>query len=331
MSPSIIRRSCLGAKARGWTQIGFRAPGISRGIAVSFGCNFMELIDGNKIAAAIIAELKSGIGALHGRKPCLALIRVGDDPASVSYVRKKEQTAAEIGISSRLHLLPDGTTQSELAGLVERLNADPEIDGILVQSPLPKPLDERSIFCAISPSKDVDGFHPLNLGRLVQEDDTGFVSCTPAGIMELLVRSGVSLSGRHVVVLGRSLIVGRPAALLALQKKAGANGTVTICHSATTDLPALTRQADVLIAAIGRPEFVTAGMVKPGAVVIDVGINRVKDGTRKSGYRLTGDVHFPSVAPLCSKITPVPGGVGPMTVAMLMKNTFKAYRLSGAR
>jgi methylenetetrahydrofolate dehydrogenase (NADP+)/methenyltetrahydrofolate cyclohydrolase len=217
--------------------------------------------------------------------------------------------------------------KAEILGLIDQLNADPSVDGILVQSPLPSHLDELAVFRRVSPEKDVDGFHTLNLGKVAQEDPTGFVACTPAGIMELLRRSAVDLKGKHVVVLGRSLIVGKPVALLALQKRAGANGTVTVCHSATRDLPAITRLADVLIAAIGRPEFVTADMVKPGAVVIDVGINRVPDTTRKTGYRLTGDVAFASVAPLCSRITPVPGGVGPMTVAMLMSNTIKARRL----
>ena len=257
-------------------------------------------------------------------------MRVGEDPASVSYVTKKEKTAAEIGVTSRIILPPVTITQAELFALIDGLNADPTVDGILVQSPLPKHLDEVAVFRRVSPDKDVDGFNTLNLGKVAQEDDTGFVSCTPAGIMELLARSGTDLKGKHVVVLGRSLIVGKPIALLALQKRAGANGTVTICHSGTTNLAALTRQADVLIAAIGRPEFVTADMVKPGAVVIDVGINRVPDATKKTGYRLTGDVHFPSVAPLCAKITPVPGGVGPMTVAMLMKNTVKAFHLRAA-
>ena len=289
----------------------------------------MEVIDGNLIAAALVAELKAQVAALAGRKPCLALVRVGEDPASVSYVNKKEQTAAAIGITGRLILPPVTTSQAELERLVDELNADPAVDGILVQSPLPPPLDESRIFRRIAPEKDVDGLHPLNLGKLAQDDDSGFVSCTPAGIMELLARSGVDLTGRHVVVLGRSLLVGRPAALLALQKKAGANGTVTICHSGTRDLASFTRQADVLIAAIGRPEFVTGDMVKPGVVVIDVGINRVPDATRKSGYRLTGDVHFPSVSLQSSKLTPVPGGVGPMTVAMLMKNTLKARRQHG--
>lgn len=291
----------------------------------------MDLIDGNQIAAAIVAELKAEVAGLAGRKPCIALVRVGEDPASVSYVKKKEKTAAEIGVTSRIILPPLSTTQAELFALLDQLNADPTVDGILVQSPLPKHIDEVAVFRRVAPEKDVDGFNTLNLGKVAQEDETGFVACTPAGIMELLARSGVDLKGKHVVVLGRSLIVGKPVALLALQKKAGANGTVTICHSATSNLPAITRQADVLIAAIGRPEFVTADMVKPGAVVIDVGINRVPDASKKTGYRLTGDVQFETVAPLCAKITPVPGGVGPMTVAMLMKNTVKAFHLSHAR
>ncbi len=291
----------------------------------------MELIDGNVIAAKIIAELKAEVASFPGRKPCIALVRVGEDPASVSYVKKKEKTAVEIGITSRVILPPITITQADLFKLLDELNADPTVDGILVQSPLPKHMDEVAVFRRVSAAKDVDGFNTLNLGKIAQEDPTGFVSCTPAGIMELLARSGVDLKGKHVVVLGRSLIVGKPVALLALQKKAGANGTVTVCHSQTTNLPAITRQADVLIAAIGRAEFVTAAMVKPGAVVIDVGINRVADATKKTGYRLTGDVHFPTVSPLASKITPVPGGVGPMTVAMLMKNTVKAFRLQAAQ
>jgi methylenetetrahydrofolate dehydrogenase (NADP+)/methenyltetrahydrofolate cyclohydrolase len=288
----------------------------------------MELIDGNKIAAEVIAGLTIEVAAISGRKPCIVLVRVGDDPASVSYVRKKERTAAEIGIDGRVILLPDSASQAELESLVERLNADPGVDGILVQSPLPRHMNELAVFHRISPAKDVDGLHPLNLGKIAQDDPTGFAACTPAGIMELLARSGVSLRGKHVVVVGRSVLVGKPFALLALQKGARANGTVTVCHSATADLPSITRQADVLVAAIGRPEFVTADMVKPGAVVIDVGINRIADSSKKSGHRLVGDVHFPSVSPLASKITPVPGGVGPMTVAMLMANTLKAHRLA---
>ena len=289
----------------------------------------MQLIDGNAIAATLVTELKARVAALPGRKPCLALVRVGEDPASVSYVRKKEKTAAEIGIESRVILPPVSISQAELEKLIDDLNADPAVDGILVQSPLPKNLDEPAAFRRIAAHKDVDGFHTLNLGKLVQEDDSGFVACTPAGIMELLARSAVDLRGKHVVVLGRSLIVGKPAALLALQKKAGANGTVTVCHSGTADVAALTRLADVLVAAIGKPEFVKADMVKPGAVVIDVGINRVADPSRKTGYKLVGDVDFDAVAPLASRITPVPGGVGPMTVCMLMRNTLKA-RLAAA-
>jgi methylenetetrahydrofolate dehydrogenase (NADP+)/methenyltetrahydrofolate cyclohydrolase len=286
----------------------------------------MELIDGNQIAADIVAELKTEVATFSGRKPCIALVRVGEDPASVSYVKKKEKTSADIGITSRLIFPPVTITQDELFTLIDGLNADPEVDGILVQSPLPKHINEVAVFRRIAAHKDVDGFHTLNLGKLAQEDASGFVACTPAGIMELLKRSGVKLSGKHVVVLGRSLIVGKPAALLALQRGEWANATVTVCHSQTANLPALTRQADVLIAAIGKAEFVTADMVKPGAVIIDVGVNRVPDATKKTGFRLTGDVHFPTVSPLCSKITPVPGGVGPMTVAMLMANTVKAYR-----
>jgi methylenetetrahydrofolate dehydrogenase (NADP+) / methenyltetrahydrofolate cyclohydrolase len=291
----------------------------------------MEIIDGNQVAAEIVAELKAEVAGYSGRKPCIALVRVGDDPASVSYVKKKEKTAAEIGIESRLIFPPVTITQDELCALIDTLNADAAVDGILVQSPLPKGINEVAVFRRIAAEKDVDGFHTLNLGKLAQEDETGFVACTPAGIMELLQRAKVSLTGKHVVVLGRSLIVGKPAALLAVQRKQWANATVTICHSQTKDLPAITRQADVLIAAIGKAEFVTADMVKPGVVIIDVGVNRVPDATKKTGYRLTGDVHFPTVSPLCSKITPVPGGVGPMTVAMLMKNTVKAYRQNRAQ
>jgi len=253
----------------------------------------MEVIDGNRIAAEIIAELRAEVATIQGRKPCLALVRVGEDPASVSYVRKKGQTAAEVGIESRNLLPPVTIGQAALETLIEDLNADPSVDGILVQSPLPANLDERAVFGRITPEKDVDGFNPVNLGKLAQEDDTGFTPCTPAGIMELLARSAVDLEGKHVVILGRSLIVGKPAA-------------------------------------IGRAGFVTADMVKPGVVVIDVGITRVADASKKAGYRLAGDVDFPGVSALASRITPVPGGVGPMTVALLMRNTVKAYRLRTA-
>jgi methylenetetrahydrofolate dehydrogenase (NADP+) / methenyltetrahydrofolate cyclohydrolase len=214
--------------------------------------------------------------------------------------------------------------------LIEEQNNDDTVDGILIQSPMPKQINELLIFRGISPDKDVDGLGTMNIGKIAQDDETGFISCTPGGIMALLARSDVDLKGKHVVVIGRSLLVGKPVALLALQKKAGANGTVTVCHSGTSNLPEIARQADVLIAAIGRPEFVTKDMVKPGAVIIDVGINRVDDDTKKRGYRLAGDVDFSAVSEIASQITPVPGGVGPMTVAMLMKNTVKAYHQRNA-
>ncbi len=286
----------------------------------------MDLIDGNQISKAIIAELKEEVAGLREGKPCVAFIRVGEDPASVSYVKKKDRTAREIGIESRLTALPESVTQEELFSLIDTYNQDKAVSGILIQSPLPPHLDELAAFRRVLPEKDVDGFHTVNLGLLCQEDEDGFVACTPAGIMELLRRSGTSLEGKHVVVLGRSLIVGKPVALLALQKKEWANATVTVCHSRTAGLSGITSQADILVAAIGKPGFVTGDMIKPGAVVIDVGINRVPDSSRKSGYRLTGDVDFDAAARRASKITPVPGGVGPMTVAMLMKNTVKAFR-----
>lgn len=282
------------------------------------------IIDGNQIAAEIVAELTQEVRSLEA-PPCVAFVRVGDDPASVSYVKKKEKTAALIGIKSRLSVFPDSITQEELFSFIDELNADSSVHGILVQSPLPSHIDETAAFRRLLPEKDVDGFHTVNLGKLCQEDPSGFTACTPQGVMEILARSDISLSGKHVVVLGRSLIVGKPFALLAMQKNATANATVTVCHSRTANLPEIVRQADVIVAAIGKPEFVTADMVKPGAVVIDVGINRVSDSSRKRGYRLTGDVHFPSVSEVAGHITPVPGGVGPMTVALLMKNTIKAF------
>jgi methylenetetrahydrofolate dehydrogenase (NADP+)/methenyltetrahydrofolate cyclohydrolase len=289
----------------------------------------MHLIDGNAIAASIIEELKSAVAALPagGPRPCIAFIRVGEDPASVSYVNKKNKTASEIGMGTRLELLPKDVSREGLYAVIDALNADPAVHGILIQAPLPDHLDETEAFRRVRPEKDVDGLGTMNLGKVAQDDDGGFVSCTPAGIMELLRRSGVKLAGKHVVVLGRSLLVGKPVALLALQKGEWANATVTVCHSRTTDLPAITRQADVLVAAIGRAEFVTKEMVKPGAVVIDVGINRVADASKKTGYRLVGDVNFSQVSQVAGMITPVPGGVGPMTVAMLMRNTFKAFSL----
>ncbi|MGB0344413.1 MAG: bifunctional methylenetetrahydrofolate dehydrogenase/methenyltetrahydrofolate cyclohydrolase FolD [Coraliomargarita sp.] len=285
----------------------------------------MQVIDGNAIAESIIGELTAQVAALSGAKPAVAFIRVGDDPASVSYVRKKQKTAERIGIQSSLHLLPEDVSSDALFEKIDALNADPQVHGILVQAPLPAHIDETETFNHVAPEKDVDGFNTINIGRLCQEDERGFVACTPAGIVELIQHSGIETEGRHVVILGRSQIVGKPAALLMMRKAVPGNATVTLCHSRTRDLPAITRQADILIAAIGRPNFVTAEMVRDGVSVIDVGINRVEDPSRPRGYRLVGDVDYPAVSTKAAHITPVPGGVGPMTVAMLMKNTLKAY------
>ena len=288
-----------------------------------------NLIDGNKIAADIIAELTLEVSALPAHdRPAVAFVRVGEDPASVSYVAKKKKTAEQIGITSHLFLFPETISQAELLAELDKLNANPAIHGILVQAPLPKHMVETVVFNHVHPSKDVDGFSSTNLGRLCQEDPDAFVACTPAGVIELLKRSRVETDGKHVVVVGRSLIVGKPAALLFLQKGLGGNATVTVAHSRTKDLGAVTRQADILVAAIGKPGLITPLMVRDGAVVIDVGINRVPDASKKTGFRLVGDVDFEGVAPKCSHITPVPGGVGPMTVAMLMKNTVKAHKLA---
>ncbi len=284
-----------------------------------------EIIDGNAVASSVHRELKEELAGISAaRRPCVAFIRVGEDPASVSYVRKKERVAAEIGIESRLHVLPENTQQNELNALIDSLNADGGVDAILVQAPLPKQLSERDTFNRVRADKDVDGFSNANLGLLCQEDPRAFVACTPAGIVELIRRSGVNTSGKRAVVVGRSLIVGKPMALLLMKK--GMDATVTVCHSKSEKLAEICAQADILIAAVGRPQTISADMVKEGACVIDVGINRVPSSSTKSGYKLVGDVDFENVAPKCSKITPVPGGVGPMTVAMLMKNTLAAYK-----
>ena len=290
----------------------------------------MKLIDGNAIAKSIIEELAIEVGQLSGKKPVVAFIRVGDDPASISYVRKKEKTAERIGIESRLYLLAEDVGREELFAQIDTLNADHNVNGILIQAPLPKHIDETETFNRVLPGKDVDGFNTLNIGKLCQDDKNGFVACTPAGIVELIKRSDIETEGKHVVVLGRSQIVGKPAALLMMRKALPGNATVTVCHSRTTNLPSITRQADVLIAAIGRANFVKGDMVKEGVAIIDVGINRVEDATKKRGYRLVGDVEFEAVAPKSSHITPVPGGVGPMTVAMLMHNTLRAFKVSQA-
>jgi len=291
-----------------------------------------KLIDGKAIAATIRQELRERISALEkeGVKPGLSVVLVGDNPASKVYVGMKEKTCIELGLYSDSHHLPGQTTQEELLQLIEKLNKDTSIHGILVQLPLPEQIDEKAIIQAITPDKDVDGFHPVNLGRLVLGVE-GFRPCTPAGVQEMLRRSGVNIEGKHVVIVGRSNIVGKPLANMLMQKSEGANATVTVAHSRTADLPQLTRSADVLIAAIGRPEMISGDWIKPGAVVIDVGVNRVEDPNAKRGYRLVGDVHFESASRVASQITPVPGGVGPMTIVMLMANTVKSAELALAR
>lgn len=285
----------------------------------------MALIDGNRIALEVLEDLKARIDSYGTDRPCVTFIRAGEDPASVSYVAKKQKVAADLGIEARLVVLPPTVSEEDLLEEIDRLNADPGTHGILVQAPLPSGMDSVRVFNRVSPLKDVDGFNAVNLGKLCQERPDAFRSCTPAGILELIKRTGIEVTGKHVVVLGRSLIVGKPAGMLLLNRSIPGNATVTFCHSATKDLPRHTRQADLLIAAIGKPRFVTADMVKDGCVVIDVGINRIPDSDSKSGFRLVGDVDFEQVASKASLITPVPGGVGPMTVAMLMSNTVQAF------
>ena len=287
-----------------------------------------QIIDGKKIAAEIRAEAKIDASELieKGVNPCLVVVLVGEDPASKAYVGSKVKACEETGIKSVKITHPEDITQQALMEEIDRLNGDDSVHGILVQLPLPKHMDEDAVTERIDPSKDVDGFHPVNVGKLSIGLDC-LTPCTPTGIPEMIVRSGIEMSGKHAVVIGRSNIVGKPMMSLLVQKGAKANCTVTCCHSGTTDLAYHTRQADILIAAIGVPEFVKADMVKPGATVIDVGINRVEDESKPRGYKLVGDVDFDDVVPVAGAITPVPGGVGPMTVAMLMKNTVKAARM----
>ncbi len=291
-----------------------------------------RIIDGKQVAADMRAELKDAVATLRKADivPGLGVILVGDDPASRSYVTAKEKACAEAGIFSDDNRLPAGITQDELIAEVERLNHDPRIHGILVQLPLPRHIDADAVIAAIAPEKDVDGFTPVNVGRLVIGQPC-FLPCTPHGVVQLLARGGVTVSGAHVVVVGRSNIVGKPIANILLQKREHANATVTICHTGTRDMGAFTRQADILIVAAGRPATVTAEMVKPGAAVIDVGVNRIPDATRRSGYSLVGDVDFESVKAVAGWITPVPGGVGPMTITMLMANTVESARRHGTR
>lgn len=293
-----------------------------------------NLIDGRAIADTIHAETAQRLAALQARgvQPGLAFVRVGEDPASQVYVGMKERTGAKLGIRSQTHVLPESTSQAELLRLIDALNRSDDLHGILVQAPMPAHIDAAAIYSAVSPDKDVDGFHPQNVGKLLLDDRTGFVPCTPAGVHELLIRTGVPTAGAEVVILGRGNIVGKPMASILIQKGRHANATVTVCHSATRHVAEHCRRADILIAAIGVARFVRADMVKPGATVIDVGVNRVPDPAATTGTRLVGDVDFEAVRSVAGWITPNPGGVGPMTIALLMSNTVRAAEMaSGIR
>lgn len=288
-----------------------------------------EKIDGTAIAKKVRARVAADVTALKakGVTPGLTVVLVGADPASAVYVASKEKACIEAGMAGETIRLAAETSEADLLAVIDRLNADPAVHGILVQMPVPKQINAQKVIRRIAPEKDVDGFHPVNAGKVLIGDADGFAPCTPAGVQVMLLESGVETSGKEAVILGRSTIVGKPMAALLMQSGTGADCTVTVCHSRTKDLKAHTRRADILIAAIGKPEMVTADMVKPGAVVIDVGINRVDDPTAKKGYRIVGDVKFDEVSQVASKITPVPGGVGPMTIAMLLANTVRAARL----
>jgi len=290
----------------------------------------VKLIDGRAIAEKVYVDLRREIAELKvkGVTPGLAVVLVGYDPASRAYVRSKDKMCRELGLHSLKLELPASTTQTELLSRVEELNADSKIHGILVQSPPPPHIDEAAIVRALDPRKDVDGFHPENVAKLVLDDPSGFVPCTPLGVQRLLIESKININAAHVVILGRSMIVGKPLALLLMQKNEKANATVTVVHSRSRDLAEITRSADIIIAAIGRAGFFKADHLREGAVVIDVGINRVEDAASERGYCLVGDVAFDEVSKKASAITPVPGGVGPMTIAMLMSNTVKAARQS---
>ncbi|MFQ5703689.1 MAG: bifunctional methylenetetrahydrofolate dehydrogenase/methenyltetrahydrofolate cyclohydrolase FolD [Gemmatimonadales bacterium] len=287
-----------------------------------------RIIDGKAIAEEMRGDLRREIETLEtgGIRPGLAVVLVGDNPASQVYVRMKGKACEDVGIYSETIELPAETSQEELIDQIDRLNADPKIHGFLVQLPLPDQIDEGVILSRISPTKDADGFHPVNVGKVSTGDPTAFRPATPYGVQQMLIRSGVDIAGAHAVIVGRSNIVGRPMASLLLHRGEGGNATVTVCHSRTADLPSITRQGDILIVAMGKPEFVTADMIKPGATVIDVGVNRVDDPTNKKGYRLVGDVEFAGAKEVASAITPVPGGVGPMTITMLLYNTVQAAK-----
>ncbi len=287
-----------------------------------------RIIDGKQIADDMRAELAGQVAELKagGVTPGLTVVLVGEDPASQVYVRMKGKACEQLGMKSETIRMASDTTEAELLAVVERLNADEAVHGILVQLPLPDQIDERRVLHSLRPDKDVDGFHPVNVGKVSIGDPTGFRPCTPYGVQQLLIRSGVEIAGAHAVIVGRSNIVGRPMASLLLHKGRGGNATVTVCHSRTRNLPEITRQADVLIAAIGSPEFVKGSWVKPGAVVVDVGVNRVDAPGTEKGYRLVGDVEYDAACQVASAITPVPGGVGPMTITMLLYNTVQAAR-----
>lgn len=287
-----------------------------------------DIINGNEVAKVIRAELKDEVAKMKtaGVTPGLVVILVGENPASQVYVRKKGEACQELGLNSETVRLPAETSEEEILKLIDKYNADPKFDGILVQLPLPKQISEEKVLMRIDPGKDVDGFHPVNVGKMVVGADA-YLPCTPAGVQDLLVRSGNDPKGKHVVVLGRSNIVGKPVANILVQKMPGANATVTVCHSRTQNLSDLTKQADIIIAAMGVPKFLKADMVRDGVVVIDVGVNRIDDPSTKSGTRLVGDVDFDAVKEKAKAITPVPGGVGPMTITMLMKNTVRAAKV----
>ena len=291
-----------------------------------------KIIDGRAIAAQIQSELAARVAELkrRGVTPGLAFVRVGEDAASKVYVGRKEKACAELGIVSETHVLPDATSEADLLALIGKLNAARHVHGILVQAPLPKQIRESVVFATVLPEKDVDGFHPVNVGKLMLGDDTGFKPCTPAGVVELLVRSGVPTAGAEVVILGRGNIVGKPMAAMLCQKGRHANSTVTLCHSATRDIKAHCLRADIIVAAMGVAEFLKADMVKPGVVIMDVGVNRVPDANSKTGTKLVGDVDYKNLLPIAGRITPNPGGVGPMTIAMLLQNTVRAAERAAA-
>jgi methylenetetrahydrofolate dehydrogenase (NADP+) / methenyltetrahydrofolate cyclohydrolase len=289
-----------------------------------------NLIDGRAIAELIHAETSHRLAVLkqRGVQPCLVFVRVGEDPASRVYVGMKERMSSRLGIASFTRVLPEATSEADLLRLIALLNADPKVHGVLVQAPLPPHISQAAVYAAVLPQKDVDGFHPVNVGKLMLGDSTGFLPCTPAGVHELLIRLQVKIEGAEVVVLGRGNIVGKPMAAILTQKARHANATVTLCHSLTRDIAAHCRRADILIAAMGAAEFVKADMVKPGAVVVDVGVNHIPDPNANGGARLVGDVDFARVQPVAGMITPNPGGVGPMTIALLMQNTVRAAELA---